>query len=182
MPDLKQNVVATRMHIEIMGIYQDACIGLDWNNVKKVSDDTSATSTVEKTYEIAPDVQTQLENMKAGSTVKLDADVALSDDLIIRGGTLDLNGHALNQADNLIRIKGDVTIIDSSTEKTGKLTREKYVSNTNSSASITVEKGSLSAEGVTIDGQIGNAMSYNSLNYLAGLPRCCGITEKLCTG
>lgn len=178
-PDLKQNVVATRMHIEIMGIYQDACIGLDWNNVKKVSDDTSATSTVEKTYEIAPDVQTQLENMKAGSTVKLDADVALSDDLTIRGGTLDLNGHALNQADNLIRIKGDVTIIDSSTEKTGKLTREKYVSNTNSSASITVEKGSLSAEGVTIDGQIGNAMSYNSLNYLAGLPRV-AVSLKNC--
>ena len=178
-PDLKQNIVATRMHIEIMGIYQDACIGLDWNNVKKVSDDTSATSTVEKTYEIAPDVQTQLENMKAGSTVKLDADVTLSDDLIIRGGTLDLNGHALNQADNLIRIKGDVTIIDSSTEKTGKLTREKYVSNTNSSASITVEKGSLSAEGVTIDGQIGNAMSYNSLNYLAGLPRV-AVSLKNC--
>ena len=161
------------------GVYQDACIGLDWNNVKKVSDDTSATSTVEKTYEIAPDVQTQLENMKAGSTVKLDADVTLSDDLIIRGGTLDLNGHALNQADNLIRIKGDVTIIDSSTEKTGKLTREKYVSNTNSSASITVEKGSLSAEGVTIDGQIGNAMSYNSLNYLAGLPRV-AVSLKNC--
>lgn len=178
-PDLKQNVVATRMHIEIMGVYQDACIGLDWNNVKKVSDDTSATSTVEKTYEIAPDVQTQLENMKAGSTVKLDADVTLSDDLIIRGGTLDLNGHALNQADNLIRIKGDVTIIDSSTEKTGKLTREKYVSNTNSSASIAVEKGSLSAEGVTIDGQIGNAMSYNSLNYLAGLPRV-AVSLKNC--
>ena len=178
-PDLKQNVVATRMHIEIMGVYQDACIGLDWNNVKKVSDDTSATSTVEKTYEIAPDVQTQLENMKAGSTVKLDADVTLSDELIIRGGTLDLNGHALNQADNLIRIKGDVTIIDSSTEKTGKLTREKYVSNTNSSASITVEKGSLSAEGVTIDGQIGNAMSYNSLNYLAGLPRV-AVSLKNC--
>lgn len=178
-PDLKQNVVATRMHIEIMGVYQDACIGLDWNNVKKVSDDTSATSTVEKTYEIAPDVQTQLENMKAGSTVKLDADVTLSDDLIICGGTLDLNGHALNQADNLIRIKGDVTIIDSSTEKTGKLTREKYVSNTNSSASITVEKGSLSAEGVTIDGQIGNAMSYNSLNYLAGLPRV-AVSLKNC--
>lgn len=178
-PDLKQNVVATRMHIEIMGVYQDACIGLDWNNVKKVSDDTSVTSTVEKTYEIAPDVQTQLENMKAGSTVKLDADVTLSDDLIIRGGTLDLNGHALNQADNLIRIKGDVTIIDSSTEKTGKLTREKYVSNTNSSASITVEKGSLSAEGVTIDGQIGNAMSYNSLNYLAGLPRV-AVSLKNC--
>ena len=179
-PDLKQNVIATRMHIEIMGVYQDACIGLDWNNVKKVSDDTSATSTVEKTYEIAPDVQTQLQNMKAGSTVKLDADMTLRDDLIIRGGTLDLNGHALNQADNLIRIKGDVTIIDSSAEKTGKITREKYVSNTYSSASITVEKGSLSAEGVTIDGQIGNAMSYNSQNYLAGLPHVT-VSLKNCT-
>lgn len=179
-PDLKQNVIATRMHIEVMGVYQDACIGLDWTNVKKVSDDTSATSTVEKTYEIAPDVQTQLQNMKAGSTVKLDADVTLSDDLIIRGGTLDLNGHALNQADNLIRIKGDVTIIDSSAEKTGKITREKYASNTYSSTSITVEKGSLSADGVTIDGQIGNAMSYNSLNYLAGLPHV-ALSLKNCT-
>ena len=179
-PDLKQNVVATRMHIEIMGVYQDACIGLDWTNVKKVSDETSATSTVEKTYDIAPDVQTQLVNMKAGTTVKLDQDVTLSDDLIIRGGTLDLNGHALNQADNLIRIKGDVQIIDTSAEKTGKITRERYVSNTNSSASITVEKGSLTAEGITIDGQIGNEISYNSLSYLAGLPHV-AVSLKNCT-
>ena len=179
-PDLKQNVVATRMHIEIMGVYQDACIGLDWNNVKKVSDETSATSTVEKTYDVAPDAQTQLVNMKAGTTVKLDQDVTLSDDLAIKGGTLDLNGHALNQADNLIRIKGDVQIIDSSAEKTGKITREKYVSNTNSSASITVEKGSLTAEGITIDGQIGNEVSYNSLSYLTGLPRV-SVSLKNCT-
>ena len=163
-PDLKQNVIATRMHIEIMGVYQDACIGLDWNNVKKVSDDTSATSTVEKTYEIAPDTQTQLLNMKAGSTVKLDADVILSENLTIKGGILDLNGHVLNQADNLIRIKGDVTIIDSSAEKTGKITREaKYGDYVSSMASITVEKGSLSADGVVIDGQI------NSLDKR----RCC---------
>ena len=66
-PDLKQNVVATRMHIEIMGVYQDACIGLDWKNIKKVSDDTSATSTVEKVYEVKADTLTQLTNMKAGS-------------------------------------------------------------------------------------------------------------------
>ena len=87
-PDLKQNVVATHMHIEIMGVYQDACIGLDWNNVKKVSDETSATSTV--------------------------------------------------------------------------------------------EKGSLTAEGITIDGQIGNEVSYNSLTYLAGLPRV-SVSLKNCT-
>ena len=71
-----------------MGVYQDACIGLDWNNVKKVSDETSATSTV--------------------------------------------------------------------------------------------EKGSLTAEGITIDGQIGNEVSYNSLTYLAGLPRV-SVSLKNCT-
>ena len=180
-PDLKQNVIATRMHIEIMGVYQDACIGLDWNNVKKVSDDTSATSTVEKTYEIAPDTQTQLLNMKAGSTVKLDADVTLSENLTIKGGTLDLNGHILNQADNLIRIKGDVTIIDSSAEKTGKITREaKYGDEYSSTASITVEQGSFSADGVVIDGQIGNKLTYDSNDSLTGLPRV-AVSLKNCT-
>ena len=180
-PDLKQNVIATRMHIEIMGVYQDACIGLDWTNVKKVSDDTSATSTVEKTYEIAPDVQTQLLNMKTGSTVKLDADVTLSENLTIKGGTLDLNGHVLDQADNLIRIKGDVTIIDSSAEKTGKITREaKYGDESSSTASITVEKGSLSADGIVIDGQIGNKLAYDSSISLTGLPRV-AVSLKNCT-
>ena len=180
-PDLKQNVIGTRMHIEIMGVYQDACIGLDWANVKKVSDETSATSTVEKTYDIAPDTQTQLVNMKAGTMVKLDADVTLSENLAIKGGTLDLNGHVLNQADNLIRIKGDVTIIDSSVEKTGKITREaKYGNMYSSTASITVEKGSLSAEGIVIDGQIGNKVAYDSSTSLTGLPRV-SVSLKNCT-
>ena len=92
-PDLKQNVVATRMYIEVMSVNQDACIGLDWSNVEKVSNDTSATSTVEKEYVVKADTLTQLKNMKAGSTVKLDEDVTLTEDLAIRGGTLDLNGH-----------------------------------------------------------------------------------------
>lgn len=180
-PDLKQNVVATRMHIEIMGVYQDACIGLDWNNVKKVSDETSATSTVEKTYDVAPDVQTQLVNMKAGTTVKLDTDITLSGNLSIKGGTLDLNGYVLNQADNLIRIKGDVKIIDSSAEKTGKITREaKYGNEYSSTVSITVEKGSLSAEGIVIDGQIGNKVAYDSSTALTGLPHV-SVSLKNCT-
>ena len=104
-PDLKQNVVATRMYIEVMSVNQDACIGLDWSNVEKVSNDTSATSTVEKEYVVKADTLTQLKNMKAGSTVKLDEDVTLTEDLAIRGGTLDLNGHVLAQADNLIMIR-----------------------------------------------------------------------------
>ena len=155
-PDLKQNVVATRMYIEVMSVNQDACIGLDWSNVEKVSNDTSATSTVEKEYVVKADTLTQLKNMKAGSTVKLDEDVTLTEDLAIRGGTLDLNGHVLAQADNLIMIKGDVTVIDSSAEKTGKITREKYSESSRSSTSISVQKGSFTAEGVVIDGQIGN--------------------------
>lgn len=140
-PDLKQNVVATRMYIEVMSVNQDACIGLDWSNVEKVSNDTSATSTVEKEYVVKADTLTQLKNMKAGSTVKLDEDVTLTEDLAIRGGTLDLNGHVLAQADNLIMIKGDVTVIDSSAEKTGKITREKYSESSRSSTSISVQKG-----------------------------------------
>ena len=120
-PDLKQNVIGTRMHIEIMGVYQDACIGLDWANVKKVSDETSATSTVEKTYDIAPDVQTQLVNMKAGTTVKLDADVTLSENLAIKGGTLDLNGHTLILDQGINAFYGTCHVIDSSADKSGKV-------------------------------------------------------------
>lgn len=175
-PDLKQNVVATRMYIEVMSINQDACIGLDWMNVEKVSDDTSATSTVEKEYVISADTQTQLKNMKAGSTVKLDEDVTLTEDLTIKGGTLDLNGHALNEADNIIMIKGDVTIIDSSEAKTGKITREKYSASSRSTTSISVQKGSLTAEGITIDGQIGNKIYNGDQVAMRGNDR---VTVKL---
>ena len=177
-PDLKQNVVATNMYIEVMTVYQDACIGLDWSHVEKVSDDTSATSTVEKEYVVKADTMTQLANMKAGVTVKLDEDVTLSEDLTIKGGTLDLNGHALNQADNLIRIKGDVQIIDSSAEKTGKITRELYYANGKTTTSVSVEKGSLTAEGVMIDGQIGNkvnngtSISMNNSRVSVKLSNC----------
>lgn len=142
-PDLKQNVVATNMYIEVMSVHQDACIGLDWMNIEKVSDDTSETSTVEREYAVKADTLTQLKNMKAGTTVALDEDVTLTEDLTIKGGTLDLNGHTLNQADNLIMIKGDVTIIDSSAEKTGKITREKYFANSQSTTSISVQKGKI---------------------------------------
>lgn len=163
-PDLKQNVVATNMYIEVMSVHQDACIGLDWMNIEKVSDATSETSTVEKAYVVKADTLTQLKNMKAGTTVALDEDVTLTEDLTMKGGTLDLNGHALNQADNLIMIKGDVTIIDSSAEKTGKITRERYSANSQTTTSISVQKGSLTADGVTIDGQIGNKIyTENSL-------------------
>ena len=180
-PDLKQNVVATRMHIEIMGVYQDACIGLDWKNVTKVSDDTTATSTVEKEYDVKPDTMTQLINMKAGTTVKLDEDVTLTEALVIKGGTLDLNGHVLDQGDNLIRIKGDVMIIDSSAEKAGKITGVPCKEGTNrSDSTISVEKGFLTADGIAITGQIGNKIRYNGGLYLTGLPHVT-VTLTNCT-
>lgn len=175
-PDLKQNVVATRMYIEVMTVNQDACIGLDWSNVEKISDDTSETSTVEKEYIVNADTLTQLKNMKAGSTVKLDEDVTLTEDLTIRGGTLDLNGHVLTQKDNLIMIKGDVTVIDSSAEKTGKITRERYSASSKSTTSISVQKGSFTADGVTIDGQIGNRIYSGTQASLQDNPR---VTVKL---
>lgn len=154
-PDLKQNVVAVHIYVEAMSFApeQSACIGLDWLNLKKVSDDTSATSTVAKDYVVAPDIQTQLKNVTTGSTVKLTEDVTLTESVSIKGGTIDLNGHTLNQADNIIRIKGDVTIIDSSEEKTGKIIKG---SDASYSTSILLLAGSLTAEGVYIDGQIGN--------------------------
>ena len=179
-PDLKQNVVATNMYIEVMSVNQDACIGLDWANVEKVSDDTTATSDVAKEYVVKADTMTQLTNMKAGTTVKLDEDVTLTEDLTIKGGTLDLNGHALNQADNLIRIKGDVTIIDSSADKTGKITREKYFADTDTTTSISVQKGSLTAEGVAIDGQIGNKVANGDTIAIATNPRV-SVTLTNCT-
>lgn len=175
-PDLKQNVVATRMYIEVMSVNQDACIGLDWSNVEKISDDTSETSTVEKEYVVNADTLTQLKNMKAGSTVKLDEDVTLTEDLTIKGGTLDLNGHILTQKDNLIMIKGDMTVIDSSAEKTGKITRERYSASSRSTTSISVQKGSFTADGVTIDGQIGNRIYNGTQVSLQDNPR---VTVKL---
>ena len=154
-PDLKQNVVAVHIYVEAMSFApeQSACIGLDWLNLKKVSDDTSATSTVAKDYVVAPDIQTQLKNVTTGSTVKLTEDVTLTESVSIKGGTIDLNGHTLNQADSIIRIKGDVTIIDSSEEKTGKIIKG---SDASYSTSILLLTGSLTADGVYIDGQIGN--------------------------
>lgn len=114
--------------------------------------------------------------MKAGSTVKLDEDVTLTEDLTIKGGTLDLNGHILTQKDNLIMIKGDVTVIDSSAEKTGKITRERYSASSRSTTSISVQKGSFTADGVTIDGQIGNRIYNGTQVSLQDNPR---VTVKL---
>lgn len=43
-----------------------------------------------------------------------------------------------------------------------------------------MEKGSLTAEGITIDGQLGNTMQYNSMNHLTGLPHV-SVSLKNCT-
>lgn len=170
-PDLKQNVAATRMYIEVMKVEQDACIGFDWNNVEKISDDTTAASSFTREYVVNADTLTQLKNLKAGNTVKLDADITLTEDLKINGGTVDLNGYALNLEDNLLITKGDVTIIDSSEGKTGKITRAKYEEKSDTSTSISVQRGTFKADGITIDGQIGNRVYTKDQFTLNDLPR-----------
>lgn len=179
-PDLKQNVVATRMYIEVMKTGQDACIGLDWANITKVSDNTSATSPVDREYVVKADTLTQLKEMKDGVTVKLDEDVTLTNDLTVKGGTIDLNGHTLDVSSNILVTKGDVTVIDSSDAKNGKIASGKYNDGSETSTSISVQKGTFKAEGITIDGQIGNRLYTNGQYTLNSLPAISVILDS-CT-
>lgn len=185
-PDLKQNVVAAHMYIEVMSVYQDACIGLNWAKIEKISDETSSTSTVEKTYVVKPDTLTQMTNMKDGDVVTLDDNLTLKDALTVKGGTIDLNGHTLDQQDNIITVKGNVKIIDSSNNKTGKIISEKF--SDDSTTSILVQSGSLNADGVAIDGQIGNKIkvgnetSYRSIDHVSVNLENCTLTNTDASG
>ncbi len=169
-PDLKQNVVAVRMYISVMSINQDACIGLDWANIEKVSDDTTATSDVDKTYAVEDDKQVKFTELREGKTVSLSEDTELTSDLYLKGGTIDLNGHTLAQKDNIITVAGDVNIIDSSADKTGKITAEEYFSGTDTESTITMAKGSLTMTDVTFDGQIGNKVRIDDSLSRRDLP------------
>lgn len=55
---------------------------------------------------------------------RLDSDISLTDNMIItaNGFVLDLNGHTINNGDKRISASGNVTIKDSSSTKTGKVT------------------------------------------------------------
>lgn len=179
-PDLKQNVVAVRMYISVMSINQDACIGLDWTNIEKVSDDTTVTSDVEKTYAVEDDKQVKFTELREGKTVSLSEDTELTSDLYLKGGTIDLNGHTLAQKDNLITVAGNVNIIDSSADKTGKITAEEYFSGTDTESTITMAKGSLTMTDVTLDGQVGNRVRIDDSLCRCDLPDF-AVTLDHCT-
>lgn len=190
-PDNEQNVVATRMYISVMSVYQDACIGIDWANVTKVSDDTSASTTVDRKYVVMADADQALTYMREGMTLTLPDAVAdnedfkqnenadqvvldekLDADATVAGGTLDLNGHTLNQGTNLITLEGDTTITDSSEDKSGVLesTKEKGAS-VSDQTSVFVKKA-LTMDGITFIGQVGNHLTdVDTAQYTqTGLP------------
>lgn len=187
-PDLKQNVVAVRMYISVMSINQDACIGLDWANIEKVSDDT-AISEMEKEYvtydasakaDVKTDMAEAVKTMSEGVTVKLASNAEFDEDVTVKGGTLDLNGYTLAQKANIFTVRGDVTIKDSSKDKTGRITHERYDEAINTSTSIAVAAGSLTADGVAIEGQIGNYVMSGSYVCMHDLPHI-AVTLKNCT-
>lgn len=187
-PDLKQNVVAVRMYISVMSINQDACIGLDWANIEKVSDDT-AISEMEKEYvtydasakaDVKTDMAEAVKTMSEGVTVKLASNAEFDEDVTVKGGTLDLNGYTLAQKANIFTVRGDVTIKDSSKDKTGRITHERYDEAINTSTSIAVAAGSLTADGVAIEGQIGNYVMSGSYVCMQDLPHI-AVTLKNCT-
>lgn len=187
-PDLKQNVVAVRMYISVMSINQDACIGLDWANIEKVSDDT-AISEMEKEYvtydasakaDVKTDMAEAVKTMSEGVTVKLASNAEFDEDVTVKGGTLDLNGYTLAQKANIFTVRGDVTIKDSSKDKTGRITHERYDEAINTSTSIAVADGSLTADGVAIEGQIGNYVMSGSYVCMQDLPHI-AVTLKNCT-
>lgn len=186
-PDLKQNVVAVRMYISVMSINQDACIGLDWANIEKVSDDT-AISEMEKEYvtydasakaDVKTDMAEAVKTMSEGVTVKLASNAEFDEDVTVKGGTLDLNGYTLAQKANIFTVRGDVTIKDSSKDKTGSITHERYDEAINTSTSIAVAAGSLTADGVAIEGQIGNYIMSDGYVCMQDLPHI-AVTLKNC--
>ena len=168
-PDLKQNVVAVRMYISVMSINQDACIGLDWANIEKVSDDT-AISEMEKEYV----------TYDASAKADVKTDMAEAVKTRSEGVTVKLASKALAQKANIFTVRGDVTIKDSSKDKTGRITHERYDEAINTSTSIAVAAGSLTADGVAIEGQIGNYVMSGSYVCMQDLPHI-AVTLKNCT-
>ena len=86
----------------------------------------------------------------------------------------------LAQKANIFTVRGDVTIKDSSKDKTGRITHERYDEAITTSTSIAVAAGSLTADGVAIEGQIGNYVMSGSYVCMQDLPHI-AVTLKNCT-
>lgn len=91
---------------------------------------------------------TSLSNALArGGNITLKKDVIITTPLVMnKNATLDLNGHTINLKDNSLTIKKDVTIKDTSSSKTGKIT------STSDFTVVVSSTGKLTHKGGTIEG------------------------------
>ena len=159
-PSTDQNVVFTRMFIAIMGINQDAAFGIDWT-----STDTSATSDVDGSVRVLTSgcaIGTRIYNtfeeaaakLTDGKTMVLGEDVTLSSNIEIAGGTIDLNGHTINQAGQYTITTNGATVITDNT-KTGKIA---WDSDENINAMLKkqsiITKADLTVKDITVNGAI----------------------------
>ena len=155
LPQTDRNGAYVHMYIEAMGSWQDALFALNWKDATRISDATSATSTVEgeavggsylaaigsTTYD---NIDTAVAELTEGKTLRLNGDATLSAKATIAGGNIDLNGHILNVNDKIITLTGDTVISDSSTAKSGTIT------NTGSKSSTIIKiKGNVTLSGIT---------------------------------
>ena len=155
LPQTDRNGAYVHMYIEAMGSWQDALFALNWKDATRISDATSATSTVEgeavggnylaaigsTTYD---NIDTAVAELTEGKTLRLNGDATLSTKAAIAGGNIDLNGHTLDVNDKIITLNGNTTISDSSAAKSGTIT------NTGSKSSTTIKiKGNVTLSGIT---------------------------------
>ena len=164
-PSTDQNVVFTRMFIAIMGINQDAAFGIDWSSAAQTSTDTSATSDVDGSVRVLTSgcaIGTRIYNtfeeaaakLTDGKTMVLGEDVTLSSNIEIAGGTIDLNGHTINQAGQYTITTNGATVITDNT-KTGKIA---WDSDENINAMLKkqsiITKADLTVKDITVNGAI----------------------------
>ena len=164
-PSTDQNVVFTRMFIAIMGINQDAAFGIDWSSAAQTSTDTSATSDVDGSVRVLTSgcaIGTRIYNtfeeaaakLTDGKTMVLGEDVTLSANVEIAGGTIDLNGHTINQAAQYTITTNGAAVLTDNT-KTGKIA---WDSDENINAMLSkqsiITKADLTVKDITVNGAI----------------------------
>ncbi len=183
-PSTDQNVVFTRMFIAIMGINQDAAFGIDWSSAVQTSTDTSATSEVDGSVRVLTSgcaIGTRIYNtfeeaaakLTDGKTMVLGEDVTLSANVEIAGGTIDLNGHTINQAGQYTITTNGATVLTDNT-KTGTITWDSEENvNSNLAKQTIITNAELTVKNITVKGAIECA---GEGNYNVALDGVTGFT------
>ena len=164
-PSTDQNVVFTRMFIGIMGVNQDAAFGIDWSSAAQTSTDTSATSDVDGSVRVLTSgcaIGTRIYNtfeeaaakLTDGKTMVLGEDVTLSANVEIAGGTIDLNGHTINQAGQYTITTNGAAVLTDNT-KTGTITWDSEENvNSNLAKQTIITNAELTVKNITVNGAI----------------------------